>query len=101
MASKQVLLPFCPASVAAVRIHPVVLFTICDGYIRRNKGQERIIGTLMGTVSEGAVYEVKTAFVLPHREDSASETVSLNEAQFKTQLELHQRVAPSDVIVGW
>ena len=30
------------------RVHPVVLFTITDAFIRRNDGQERVIGTLLG-----------------------------------------------------
>jgi hypothetical protein len=25
-----------------------VLFNVCDSYIRRNEGQERVIGTLLG-----------------------------------------------------
>lgn len=31
-----------------VKIHPVVLFTICDSYERRNDSQYRVIGTLLG-----------------------------------------------------
>lgn len=31
-----------------VKIHPVVLFTICDSYERRNDTQYRVIGTLLG-----------------------------------------------------
>lgn len=48
-------------------MHPVVLFTITDAFIRRNKGQERVIGTLLGTISDGVV-EVKNCYAVPHSE---------------------------------
>ncbi len=66
MTSKQVLLPLSSASVS-VRVHPVALFSICDAYIRRNKDQERVIGTLLGTIVDN-VYEVKNCYVVPHTE---------------------------------
>lgn len=31
-----------------VKIHPVVLASICDSYERRNEGASRVIGTLLG-----------------------------------------------------
>ncbi len=51
------------------RVHPVVLFTITDAFIRRNDGQERVIGTLLGTVSDGVV-EVKNCYAVPHSESN-------------------------------
>lgn len=50
-----------------VRVHPVVLFTICDAYIRRNKGQERVIGTLLGTIGDGVV-DIQNCYAVPHIE---------------------------------
>jgi translation initiation factor 3 subunit F len=66
MTTKQVLLPFSKTSVS-VRVHPVALFAICDAFLRRNKDQERVIGTLLGSIVDG-VYEVKNCFVVPHTE---------------------------------
>lgn len=51
----------------SVRVHPVVLFTICDSYIRRNEGQERVIGTLLGTIGDGIV-DIKNCYAVPHSE---------------------------------
>ena len=51
----------------SVRVHPVVLFTVCDAYIRRNDGQDRIIGTLLGTIADGVV-DVKNCYAVPHSE---------------------------------
>jgi translation initiation factor 3 subunit F len=53
----------------SVRVHPVVLFTICDAYIRRNEKQDRVIGTLLGVVVDNVV-EIKNCFVVPHNESS-------------------------------
>ena len=32
-----------------VEVHPVVLFSVVDHYSRREEGQGRVIGTLLGT----------------------------------------------------
>ncbi len=53
----------------ARRVHPVVLFTITDAFIRRNQGQERVIGTLLGSISDGVV-EVKNCYAVPHSESN-------------------------------
>ena len=53
------------------RVHPVVLFTITDAFIRRNDGQERVIGTLLGSIVDGVV-EVKSCYAVPHSESTDS-----------------------------
>ena len=66
---KMVLLSPSPGQ-TAVKIHPVVLFSICDAYIRRNDKQERVIGTLLGGTNAEGVVEVKDVYVVPHNESS-------------------------------
>ncbi len=61
-------MPFVGLSVR-VQVHPVVLLAICDAYIRRNDKQERVIGTLMGSVSDGLV-SVQRCYVVPHNESA-------------------------------
>jgi hypothetical protein len=51
----------------SVKVHPVVLLQICDSYIRRGEKQDRVIGTLLGTVADGAV-NISRCFVVPHTE---------------------------------
>jgi translation initiation factor 3 subunit F len=65
---KNSLLPSFGSNLS-VRIHPVALFAICDGYIRRNEKQDRVIGTLLGSVTDGVV-EVKNCFIVPYSESS-------------------------------
>jgi hypothetical protein len=56
-----------PPGSFGVKVHPVVLFSICDAFVRRNDKQERVIGTLLGSVADGVV-EVKNCYVVPHNE---------------------------------
>ena len=53
--------------VTSVQVHPVVIYQICDSFIRRNEGQERVIGTLLGNI-EGGVAVVKNCFTVIHSE---------------------------------
>eukprot|EP00918_Siedleckia_nematoides_P034840 GHVU01075772.1.p1 GENE.GHVU01075772.1~~GHVU01075772.1.p1 ORF type:complete len:100 (+),score=14.60 GHVU01075772.1:32-301(+) len=46
-----------------VKVHPVVLMPVLDGYIRRAKEQDHILGTLLGNMTEGNVLEVTDCFV--------------------------------------
>jgi len=108
-------------SLSGVQVHPVALFSILDHYLRRSdpepeeeelnedgtpKTKEtsseasttRVIGTLLGTRTESEV-EIKSCFAVPHHE--TSEQVQVDMDYHKTMFELHQRVNPEEVIVGW
>ena len=50
-----------------VYVHPVALFTIVDSYERRNEDARRVVGTLLGTSSNGIV-EIRSCFTVPHIE---------------------------------
>ncbi|KAF3857900.1 hypothetical protein F7725_011101, partial [Dissostichus mawsoni] len=72
-----------------VKIHPVVLASICDSYERRNEGASRCIGTLLGTVDKHSI-EVTNCF-----------SVAVDMEFAKNMYELHKRVSPTEVIIGW
>eukprot|EP00271_Cylindrocystis_brebissonii_P011280 TRINITY_DN28408_c0_g1_i1.p1 TRINITY_DN28408_c0_g1~~TRINITY_DN28408_c0_g1_i1.p1 ORF type:complete len:290 (-),score=56.98 TRINITY_DN28408_c0_g1_i1:296-1165(-) len=91
-------LPSGPTAIVA-KIHPVVIFNVCDCYIRRNEGQERVIGTLLGSIGADGVVEVKNSFAVPHNESSDQVAVDID--FHRTMFELNQRVNPKEVIVGW
>lgn len=120
----KVLLPTFGPSLR-VNIHPLVLFSICDAYIRRSEKQERVIGTLLGVISDGVV-EVKNCYVVPHNESADQVTlviavvvhlvpggalitpavrglaqVLVDIAHHKAMLDLHAKVASGDIVVGW
>jgi translation initiation factor 3 subunit F len=52
-----------------VKVQPLVLLNICDMYIRRNKDQSRVIGTLLGYVADGVVH-VQNSYGVPHNENN-------------------------------
>lgn len=71
-----------PPGSVSVKVHPVVLFSICDAFIRRNDKQERVIGTLLGNVVDGVV-EVKNCYVVPHNESQDQVQEQENSAQLQ------------------
>ena len=50
-----------------VFVHPVVLFSVVDGFERRSEDAKRVIGTLLGTIDKSSV-EIRSSFGVPHNE---------------------------------
>ncbi|XP_048358586.1 eukaryotic translation initiation factor 3 subunit F-like [Sphaerodactylus townsendi] len=82
----------------AVRLHPVVVASIVDSFERRNEGAGRVIGTLLGMVDKHSV-EVTNCFSVPHNESEDEVAVDMEFA--KNMYELHKKVSPSEIILGW
>merc|ERR1719375_1264773 len=82
-----------------MKVSSEVVINILDAYVRRNEGQERVIGTLLGSVTEGGKVDVRNAYAVPHNE--SSEQVALDIEFHRTMLELHQKISSRDTIVGW
>jgi translation initiation factor 3 subunit F len=91
-------MPSGPTGVVA-KLHPTVLFNICDSYIRRNDQQERVIGTLCGSISSDGTVEIRNSYAVPHSE--MADQVAVDIDYHRTMFELHQRVSPKEIIVGW
>lgn len=83
----------------ACTVHPAVLFSIVDHYSRREEEQQRVIGTLLGTVDDEGKVVVCSCFPVPHTE--TEEQVAVNTDFHATMLQLHQRVYPKQQVVGW
>ncbi|XP_022785066.1 eukaryotic translation initiation factor 3 subunit F-like [Stylophora pistillata] len=81
-----------------VFVHPVVLFSIVDGFERRSEDAKRVIGTLLGTVDKTSV-EIRSSFGVPHNESEDEVAVELEYA--KSMFDLHKKSHPNDEIVGW
>jgi len=82
----------------SVTVHPVAILSILDHYLRRTDAQDRVIGTLLGTRSETEV-EIRSSFAVLHSE--TSEQVAVDMEYHRTMYELHHKVNPKEVIVGW
>jgi translation initiation factor 3 subunit F len=54
-----------------VVVQPVVLFSVCDAFIRRGDGQSRVIGTLLGTIEAGVI-DLRLSYAVPHIETPES-----------------------------
>lgn len=84
-------------SSVSVKLHPVVLFTILDHFVRRTDKQERVIGTLLGSNNDGVV-EIRNCFPVPHTE---GEQVAVDMDFHKGMYELHLKANPKETIIGW
>lgn len=84
-------------------INPLVYVTILDSYARRKKKggerEKRIIGTLMGIVSEGSRVEVVDCFQVVHDEDHRG--VLLAQDYHRKMVHLRQTVHPKEQVIGW
>ncbi|GAM23636.1 hypothetical protein SAMD00019534_068110, partial [Acytostelium subglobosum LB1] len=92
-AEKSIFLP----SQASVKIHPVVIFNILDHYIRRNEGQDRVIGTLLGYNNDGVI-EIKNCFPVVHSE---GDQIAVEMEFHRKMLDLHMKASPREPIIGW
>ncbi|EAL60826.1 hypothetical protein ACTFIW_010604 [Dictyostelium discoideum] len=87
---------FLPSQVT-VKVHPVVIFNILDHYIRRNVGQDRVIGTLLGFNNDG-VLEIRNCFPVVHSE---TEQIAVEMEYQRKMLDLHLKSSPREPIIGW
>jgi len=92
-------LPLVSAGIYQAKVHPVVLLSILDHFTRRNH-EGRVIGTLLGVVSEGGDVEIRNCYPVPHNEEEGK-PVEIEIEFLRTMLDLHQRVNPKEIIVGW
>ncbi|XP_047328451.1 eukaryotic translation initiation factor 3 subunit F-like [Impatiens glandulifera] len=91
-------LPNFATSVSA-KVQPLVIFTICDCYVRRPDQSERVIGTLLGSVLPDGTIDIRNSYAVPHNE--SSDQVALDIDYHHNMLSSHQKVNPKEVIVGW
>ena len=82
-----------------LKVHPVILLNIISSYERRSPDQHRVIGTLLGNVDKSGSIEVSNCFVVQHREADSEVAFDIHVAQ--DLYELHRKVNPNEVIVGW
>jgi len=88
------------------KVNPAVIFTILDHFSRRNEGQARVIGTLLGEENDGVV-EIRNCFPVPHQETAEpvdgeiQYQVAVDMEFHRTMYELHRKVNTREVVVGW
>lgn len=107
--SERTVLQFGPSSTSAAaaaassplmaKVNPLVIFNICDCYVRRPDQAERVIGTLLGSILPDGTVDIRNSYVVPHNE--FSDQVALDIEYHHTMLKSHLKVNPQEVIVGW
>ncbi|OAY46221.1 hypothetical protein MANES_07G126500v8 [Manihot esculenta] len=91
--------PTSSSSTLSAKVHPLVIFNICDCYVRRPDQAERVIGTLLGSVLPDGTVDIRNSYAVPHNE--SSDQVALDIDYHHNMLLSHQKVNPKEVIVGW
>lgn len=98
--SDHTILQFSPSSTSlSAKVHPLVIFNICDCYVRRPDQADRVIGTLLGSVLPDGTVEIRNSYAVPHSE--SQDQVALDIDYHHNMLSSHQKVNPKEVIVGW
>ncbi|KAM7271447.1 hypothetical protein ACFE04_030661 [Oxalis oulophora] len=113
---QRTVLQLSGSSPVSAKIHPLVIFNICDCYVRRPDQAERVIGTLLGSVLPDGTIDIRNSYAVPHNESSdqtmlqlsmtsvlvaLDQTVALDIDYHTNMLVSHQKVNPKEVIVGW
>ncbi|BGP37585.1 hypothetical protein JCM10450v2_001500 [Rhodotorula kratochvilovae] len=87
--------------VARVEAHPLVLASVLDAHLRRTDGQDRVFGTLLGVRRDtDNVVEVRNAFAVPYEVRTRGQ-VTIDLDHHRAMLDLHLKVNPREVVVGW
>ncbi|KAI7870554.1 maintenance of mitochondrial structure and function-domain-containing protein [Spinellus fusiger] len=81
-------------------VSPVVLFSVLDQYLRRDSQQTNAIGALLGVRSDdGTEVEIRNSFGVIYTKESS--VITIDKDHYNNMYELHQRVNPEEVILGW
>ena len=87
------------AAASAVAVHAIVAFGALDHFLRRQEGQQRVIGTLLGRV-DGRTVTVTNSYAVPC-EEGADGTVAVGQDYQEKMSRLLARVNPDEAVVGW
>ncbi|KAM0754155.1 eukaryotic translation initiation factor 3 subunit F [Meredithblackwellia eburnea MCA 4105] len=84
-----------------VVVSPLPLASILDHHLRRGDDQDRVFGTLLGVRKElDNEVEIRNSFGVPYATKGRGE-VTVDMDHHKSLLDLHLKVNPKEVVVGW
>lgn len=70
----------------SAKVHPLVIFNICDCYVRRPDQADRVIGTLLGSVLPDGTVDIRNSYAVPHTEFSDQVLLTLRLTHFSVSL---------------
>lgn len=88
-----------------VLLSPLPLANILDHYLRRgqsnttNQDQDRVFGTLLGILTTPTTVSVTASFGIPYAVNNGDVQIDMD--HHKLLLDLHLKVNPKEVVVGW
>ena len=90
------------AKLPKVLLHPTAAFSILNSYMRRSDKNMRVIGTILGTVTDDVI-EVTDCFGFPHHESivDGKISVTLDVQMSQAMFSFHRRINKKEQIVGW
>ncbi|CAH8384783.1 unnamed protein product [Eruca vesicaria subsp. sativa] len=91
--------PTATTAILTARIHPLVIFNVCDCFVRRPDSAERVIGTLLGSILPDGTVDIRNSYAVPHNESSDQVAVDID--YHHNMLASHLKVNPKEIIVGW
>lgn len=74
MSESAIILPTGVTPFARCHIHPMVIFNVLDHHIRRPEA-DRVIGVLLGNITEDGIVEIRNCFPVPHSEGESVRTL--------------------------
>jgi len=84
-----------------VQVSPLPLASILDHHLRRPDSQDRVFGTLLGVRSDlDNSVQVRNAFGVPYEAHGKGQ-VTIDMDHHRALLDLHLKVNPKEVVVGW
>ncbi|SCV72309.1 BQ2448_3846 [Microbotryum intermedium] len=87
--------------VSKVVVSPLPLAAMLDHHLRRSSSQDRVLGTLLGIRHEASnEIEVRTSFGVPYQAQGKG-SITIDMDHHKALLDLHHKVNPREVVVGW
>lgn len=101
--SKSSALSLADEALPKVKVHATAVFSMLNHYIRREGRENRVIGTLLGSVAPDGVVHVKDCYGVPFKESASDEKlyVGIDEAYHQSMYGFLRRVNKKEVILGW
>jgi 26S proteasome regulatory subunit N8 len=86
-----------------VVVHPTVLLSIVDHYIRLAKDtKKRVIGTLMGEYGDNGVLEVTNCYAVPFEEEKDDENIwFFDHIYHENMFNMMRKINGREKIIGW
>jgi translation initiation factor 3 subunit F len=89
------------ACASRVDVHAIVAFGALDHFLRRQEGQQRVIGTVLGRIDDKTkAVTVTNSFAVPC-EEGADGTIAVGQDYQEKMARLLARVNPEEEVVGW